>query len=279
MDTETLLIDAGLSRYEATAYIALIKKGSSDATELSKNSEIPLGRIYDILSNLKAKGFVEVQQSRPKIYSPEIPEVALRKLYLKKKEGFESELEDFKSNMSDIEQKLFSMQSFGDNHIFISYFNDEDRIKAAKTLYKDAKKEICLVFPVSYEDGVHEQFKNTYDIWFRHYFHLAKNGIKLRVITSSIFSFSGELEKYRNQLYESIDDEILKDQIYHLWNIRYLDTEEYFFLIDDYMVLQDIEDKSDSSRVIGILKIYNREYNRKLKTKFEELWENAEYYG
>jgi sugar-specific transcriptional regulator TrmB len=62
------LKSANLSNYEIRAYITLLKYDTSTAREISKKSNVPIGRIYNILQELINKGLVEVQNSRPKYY-------------------------------------------------------------------------------------------------------------------------------------------------------------------------------------------------------------------
>ena len=63
--------DINLSTYEANAYIALLtasRTNSLTAKEISSKSNVPSGRIYDVLEELSNKGMVEVIESRPKKY-------------------------------------------------------------------------------------------------------------------------------------------------------------------------------------------------------------------
>lgn len=65
MDTETLqsaLEQAGLTQYEADAYITLVELGSATAVEIADGSDVPQARIYDIIRELESKGYVETYQ-------------------------------------------------------------------------------------------------------------------------------------------------------------------------------------------------------------------------
>lgn len=62
------LKSADLSSYEINTYITLLKYDTLTARDISKKSNVPIGRIYDILQELKIKGMVEIQNSRPKYY-------------------------------------------------------------------------------------------------------------------------------------------------------------------------------------------------------------------
>ena len=50
------LKDVGLSRYEAKAYIGIIKLISGTADEIAEKSDLPRSRVYDILNGLEKKG-------------------------------------------------------------------------------------------------------------------------------------------------------------------------------------------------------------------------------
>ncbi|MEM4188337.1 MAG: TrmB family transcriptional regulator [Candidatus Hadarchaeum sp.] len=68
-----LLREFGLTEYEARVYCALVSKGPSTAGELSKLANVPYSRIYDILSRLEVRGWVEAQAGRPSRYRPKDP--------------------------------------------------------------------------------------------------------------------------------------------------------------------------------------------------------------
>ena len=72
------LRDLGLSEYEARAYRALLRSGPTTAKELSRTSDVPMGRIYDVLNGLEQHRLVRSQAaSRPKKYAAVEPEVGL----------------------------------------------------------------------------------------------------------------------------------------------------------------------------------------------------------
>ncbi len=80
------LRDLGLSEYEARVYRALLSAGPATAKELSRRSDVPMGRIYDVLNGLEATSLIRSQQSsRPKKYAPVEPETALPRLLEEKR--------------------------------------------------------------------------------------------------------------------------------------------------------------------------------------------------
>ena len=63
------LRDLGLSEYEERAYRSLLETGPTTAKELSRTSDVPMGRIYDVLNSLETHNLVRSQAaSRPKKY-------------------------------------------------------------------------------------------------------------------------------------------------------------------------------------------------------------------
>ena len=68
LELSDFLRSANLSNYEINTYITLLKSNKLTARELSEKSNVPTGRIYEILEVLNKKGMIEIQDSRPKIY-------------------------------------------------------------------------------------------------------------------------------------------------------------------------------------------------------------------
>ncbi len=70
-DLKEFLNDANLSTYEISAFITLLYSSSTNpptAKEISTESNVPSGRIYEVLEELNTKGLVEIIESRPKKY-------------------------------------------------------------------------------------------------------------------------------------------------------------------------------------------------------------------
>jgi sugar-specific transcriptional regulator TrmB len=76
MDTESLvevLEAAGLSPYQADAYVALLDLGTASATDVADASDVPGPRIYDVLESLEDRGYVETFEQasiRVRAHSP-----------------------------------------------------------------------------------------------------------------------------------------------------------------------------------------------------------------
>lgn len=70
----------GLTGSEVKAYVALLKGGTMTANDVSREARIPYSKVYDALESLHKRGWVEVQKSRPIVYTAKPPDAALEEL-------------------------------------------------------------------------------------------------------------------------------------------------------------------------------------------------------
>ena len=59
---QSTLEDAGLSPYQAEAYVILLDLGAASATTVAEASEVPAPRIYDVVRSLAEQGYVETYE-------------------------------------------------------------------------------------------------------------------------------------------------------------------------------------------------------------------------
>lgn len=64
------MMEFGLNKYEAKAYVALIKNPEVTAYELSKDSGVPQAKIYETMSKLLSKNLVNIIGDNPTKYIP-----------------------------------------------------------------------------------------------------------------------------------------------------------------------------------------------------------------
>jgi sugar-specific transcriptional regulator TrmB len=77
-DADTpLLVNLGLTGYEASAYLALTRRGRATGAEVARLAGLPRQRIYDVLDGLVARGLASVEPGRPAQYIALSPEEAV----------------------------------------------------------------------------------------------------------------------------------------------------------------------------------------------------------
>lgn len=63
------LVALGLRQYEAKCFVALTQLAEGTAKEISRVSDVPQSRVYDVLDQLHRLGLVDIQESEPRRYA------------------------------------------------------------------------------------------------------------------------------------------------------------------------------------------------------------------
>jgi sugar-specific transcriptional regulator TrmB len=101
------LRDIGLSEYESRAYRALLDTGPTTAKELSRASDVPMGRVYDVLNALEQYSLVRSQaSSRPKKYVAVEPDTALDRLLEDKKRELDEKEQQYEAIVDELSEEL-----------------------------------------------------------------------------------------------------------------------------------------------------------------------------
>jgi len=277
MESEKLLQDLGLTKYESTAYASLLKEGVTGAQELSRKSTVPVGKIYEVLSNLNNMGLVEFQRSRPRKYKAIKPNVALSNLYSKREEETKRELEEFRLKISEIEDKFSNIAH--PDHTEVKFWStkmgDEDIIKDMKNMISEIESEILHVKPSKAMEKIKtgECFNadKIIPVILDEFIKAAKMDIKIKAIIPGNIFANAMKKKFRE-----IEDIDTKQKIVENIDSRILDCDYDFTIIDEYLVYVPIPDPLDPGRMFGEMKMYDREYAQKLKMRFVELWSRGE---
>ncbi len=121
------LKEFGLTGYEARVYYSTCIAETAGATELSKLSEVPRARIYDILSTLARKGWINIVYGKPTKYRPTDFTAIKKKL--------EDEEKRLKKSKTEILEEI------------ISYSNKEDEAtsEAAQDLILSKEKVLRAI--------------------------------------------------------------------------------------------------------------------------------------
>jgi sugar-specific transcriptional regulator TrmB len=88
----------GLTSYEAKAYLALTRRGSSTAAEVARLAGVPRQRIYDVLATLVGKGLAMARPGNVVKYAATAPETAVERL-----------LTDHRQELADLERTATQM--------------------------------------------------------------------------------------------------------------------------------------------------------------------------
>jgi len=269
MKITKLLRDLKLNKYESIAYSIILKKGITDASTISKEGSIPFGKIYESLGSLTIKGLIETQDTRPKKYKIRNPKKAFENFLSEKKEKSEKELQDLKNTVLQIEEEIGNIRiQEPSEKIFWTTAMDDKIEKLIRNSFAEAKNEICML---PYIINKKSHLKSTL-LNLPHFIkEIAKSssrGVEIKAILSEDFAQSqiknflklGIFKKITEHVEIRIQKELLP---------------EPFTIIDSKKVILRVSDPMNQEKILAMIKITDQALAKKLKEKFNEMWESA----
>jgi HTH-type transcriptional regulator, sugar sensing transcriptional regulator len=142
----TELTELGLTNYEARAYLALIRRDSSTASQVARLANLPRQRIYDVLAGLVEKGLASSRPGGVVKYAGVAPGVALERLL----ENHRRQLQSLEEGAASIVERLRARYERGQEQTdpleYIEILRDRRAINERfEELQRRMKREI-LVF-------------------------------------------------------------------------------------------------------------------------------------
>ncbi|MFW9906915.1 MAG: TrmB family transcriptional regulator [Candidatus Thorarchaeota archaeon] len=253
----------GLSKYESRVYLCLLT-GDKTAKEIVENSDIPTGRIYDVLGSLESRGLTEKQDSRPKKYIAIDPTIALQKLLAKQ----EAKLNLLKREADNIETKLAQLRKQRpEEGIFwsVATFADNQAILRHNEKINEAKSELLLhldfssTTPIALNQNTPQFLQNIREI--------AQSGVDVKIIIGGIT---------KDSLLSLFSDFSHFIPLLHPIEIRVSEIKTYTFdVIDSEKTLVKIMNPVKPDEYFALIYVWQKRFAVELRDKFLSLWENA----
>lgn len=140
------LRDLGLSEYEARAYRALLGTGPTTAKELSETSDVPMGRIYDVLANLERRDLVRSQAaSHPTKYAAVEPETGLDRLLAERKRDLRERAEQYEETVDELLADLDEQPAAGDERFWTAAVGPEESVDLLLERLAAADRQVTIV--------------------------------------------------------------------------------------------------------------------------------------
>jgi sugar-specific transcriptional regulator TrmB len=162
----------GLTGYEIKVYVSLLNDGAMTAQELSKKSNVPYSKIYEVVGRLEEKGWLESDSSRPTKFYPKSPSTALEAMRMR----IESQVKD---NETVIVSELMSLyEKSGTKErpeiwVLRGLYNIAAKVKE---IIQNCEKELLLALPAVAE-SVAKPLQPTLRV-------LHEKGVKIIVLAS-----------------------------------------------------------------------------------------------
>jgi sugar-specific transcriptional regulator TrmB len=152
----------GMTMYEAKAYLALIRRGSSTAAEVARIAGVPRQRIYDVLASLVERGLASTRPGRVVKYVASPPDSAIERLVSDHKRALD-ELERGATQMiTQLAPAFKEGQGVTDPLDYIEVLRDRRAINERfAELQEEIKKEILVFTKPPYATPPQEEEKGV----------------------------------------------------------------------------------------------------------------------
>lgn len=247
------LREMGLSEYEAATYVTLVEQGTSTAKETASAADVPQSRVYDVLDSLAEKGFVKIQQGRPKKYGPVSPGTALEQFRTYKRRQHERQLEEVRDLGEEFVDAVGDRDASGggDPDVSWSYPNRHYILEQCERLTEQSESEILmLTTPESFE-RILTHHGTILD-------RKAQAGVEIRALVASDRRIDGAVRARATEIMDIRRVEDINGRLY---------------LYDEADVLLAYR-AGDDDGFVGVSTVSNHLYST-LAHLFEVLWEDG----
>jgi sugar-specific transcriptional regulator TrmB len=247
------LQELGLSYYESKALGVLFKKTLS-LKQLSKEAEIPFGKIYSVVKNLREKNLVKENNSRPKlVYVENVSDIMARLIKEKqnKNKAIREKLREIATSIDKSKEKKTAFFQIGTSVL--------DNRKIQMRTFKEAEFEVLQILNIHHKPKSNRESKT---LWEKEIVKAVKKGVKFK----AIYPKKTVLPKILKKLHKT-NPKALQIKRFNTDFVR-------CDIIDEKKVLLKIV-QDDPLQFGGVLFIENESLADNLKKIFEEMWEQA----
>ena len=260
------LRDLGLSEYEARAYRALLRTGPTTAKELSRASDVPMGRVYDVLNSLEQYNLVRSQAaSRPKKYVAVEPDAALDRLLTDKKRELAEKAEQYEEVVDDLSDELDANEPI-QGQFWTAAVGPEESADLLVERLTAADERIVLAAGVSSPQldigDVGRRVTDELDA-------ALERGVSVSILMTPdlVDTLSASVgERYRDRLADHPE-----------FTVRIADdVAGTFNLIDDVEVCVEVPNPLSPGEAFAMINLKDAEFAENLRDTFERRWATAD---
>jgi len=260
-----LLEEVGLTGYERKALITLMVHGVADAETLCRKGEVPSSKIYQAMEKLGQLGLVEIQPTRPKLYSA-LPadEVVNRLVEISRHqaERFAEQAEKLKTTMATLPEEVRGRKAFVDLALGV-----ESHVKRHVMYLATAQRRIWSYLEHGDLTALDQVTASGFPILRR----IARNASEQKIDQRVVFGFAYQTAP---QLVAFLRHH--RSYLEHVTGVRYSgELGHPFHVVDDDIVILCLDHPFIPEGRFASLLVRDKELAQKLGEGFEELWSKA----
>ena len=142
-NTRVALREMGLNAYEIDAYIVLLEGGQMTAMEISQVATVPYSKMYEVLNQLKEKGWIKSSETRPFKYYPVPPMEATRFTKLR----LEDKYLNWENTVAENLQPLYEKRELVERPDMLILRGQQAVLSKLEEVLKKASLEIVIAAP------------------------------------------------------------------------------------------------------------------------------------
>ncbi len=142
-NTKATLRELGLNAYEVDAYLVLLECGQMTAMEISREAKVPYSKIYEVLNQLKEKGWIRSSETRPFKYHPVSPAEAAT--YTKQR--LEDKYQHWEQTVAETLQPLYEKRDLVERPDILILHGQQAVVTKLEEVVKKANKEVMIAAP------------------------------------------------------------------------------------------------------------------------------------
>ena len=260
-----LLAEVGLTGYERKALATLMAKGVADAETLCREGGVPSSKIYQAMEKLGSMGLVELQPTRPKLYSA-LPDddVVDRLIEIARgnTERFVRRAQALRQSFAALPERIRGRRTFVDVAL-----GAESHVKRHVLHLATAQRRIWSYLEQGDLGAIEQVTESGFPILRR----IASNATERNVDQRVVFGFGYQaasrlvafLRKYRAHLG-------------HITGVRYSgEIGHPFHVIDDDLVILCLDHPFIPEGRFASLLVRDKELAQRLADGFQSLWIKA----
>ncbi len=260
-----LLGQIGLNGYERKALVTLMVHGVADAETLCREGEVPSSKIYQAMEKLGQLGLVEIQPTRPKLYSAFPAEDVVNRLIEishHQAEQFAKQAEGLKATLSTLPERVRGRKTFVDLALGV-----ESHIKRHVVHLAAAQKRIWSYLEQGDLAAIELVTQSGFPILRR----IARNAAERKIDQRIIFGFTYHTASHLLSFLRHF-----KSHLEHVTGVRYSgELGHPFHIIDDEIVILCLDHPFISEGRFASLLVRDKELAEQLADGFQKLWTRA----
>jgi len=256
----TDLGELGLSSYEEKVYRTLLVTGAVTATDLSDASDVPRGRIYDVLNGLEARQLVRTQSTDPTRYVAEKPDTAVERLLAERSAELRREWARYRDVADTVRSNLLPTLP-ADGSVWLGSLGGEAMQTAMHEHMQTATTSVHATVGPPYEDAPWETLKREVDAFF--------DGARPDLDVSLLVS---------EQVLETVPKTLFDVAADHAAAVQIRVTPELpvsFDVIDRTITTIDIPHPCTTADRIGVVAVDDSDVVDEFERQFQALWSDA----